>query len=129
MSTEENFRYFLLGISLLGFLCCLDRSDFNVPLGLFGFLIWSEQNFPQKHRVIWMILFSLIGDLFWILIVSVAEWQQEDMQNNKLRGMTQAMSIVNMVYKLGLVFYAVNWIEHCEDVFSCRSFKRRVLYL
>ena len=73
-------------------------------------------------------ILSLIGDLLWILVVSIAEWEHEEMSHNKLRGITQAFSIINMVYKLGLIFYGVNWVESCEDLFSCQSFYRRVLY-
>ena len=129
MGSGENFRFFLLPISLIGFVCCLDRSDFNVPLGIFAFVLWNEAQFPQKHRILWVLLVSLLGDLLWILIISVIEWGQEDLQSNRLRGMTQALSILNMVYKLCLVFYAANWEDGCEKLLSCESFSRKVLYL
>lgn len=48
MCSGENFRFFLLPISLIGFVCCLDRSDFNVPLGIFAFVLWNEAQFPKS---------------------------------------------------------------------------------
>lgn len=38
---NENFRIFFLVISVLGFICCLDRADYNVALGVFGFVMWK----------------------------------------------------------------------------------------
>jgi hypothetical protein len=34
-------------------------------------LMWSESHFPQKHRILWILFLSLIGDLAWIIGVSV----------------------------------------------------------
>lgn len=80
MPLGDSFRYTFLGISLIGFVCCLDRSDYNVPLGIFAFILWSESHFPQKHRIMWVIIFSLLGDLIWIIAISIVEWNQEELE-------------------------------------------------
>lgn len=73
---NENFRNCYVIVALLGFICCLDRADFNVPLGIFGFIMWKEVQFPQKHRILWITIFSIIADIFWIIVVSLAIWNK-----------------------------------------------------
>jgi hypothetical protein len=78
---HENFRYALLFISVPAYICCPDRSDFNLPLGVWAFLLWSDCQFPQKHRIIWMLIISLAGDLLWIFFISFIRWNKDDNLN------------------------------------------------
>lgn len=110
MGSADNFKYVFIGVTVIGFVCCLDRSDFNVALGIFSFILWSETQFPQKHRIIWLNILGIIGDLIWILVISVAEWNQEELERGRIREVTQIFAILGLIYKMILVFYAVNWI-------------------
>ena len=38
---NENYRLCFIVVSLLGFICCLDRADYNLPLGIFAFILWN----------------------------------------------------------------------------------------
>lgn len=38
---SDNFRFAFIGVAILGFVCCIDRSDYNVVLGLFSFIMWN----------------------------------------------------------------------------------------
>jgi hypothetical protein len=69
-----NYRYALLFISVLGYLCCPDRSDFNVPLGIFAFILWGDHQFSHKPKIIYLLLLSLIGDILWIIFVGFIKW-------------------------------------------------------
>jgi membrane protein YdbS with pleckstrin-like domain len=100
-----------------------------VALGIFAFLLWNELQFPQKHRVLWTLLISVFGDLLWVLVVSVGKWHQEETMNWHLRTLTQVASIANMVYKIGVVGYAVCKYEHSKDLFKLEAFNKKFLYL
>jgi hypothetical protein len=94
-------------VALIAFLNCPDRSDYNLPLALLAFLIWNHPyQRSQRHRILWLLVFSIICDLIWILGVSVGEWAEVGTKN-KLKGLTQLLSVVNCCYKLGLIIYAV----------------------
>lgn len=127
MKEKELFSYHFLAISLLAFLNCPDRSDFNLPLAIFAFLLWNHKPHFQKHRILWLLLFSIICDAVWILAVSVGEWM-ENTQGNRLRGLTQALSIANLCYKVILLIYAVVNIEGCKNLFTLDAFRKNVMY-
>jgi hypothetical protein len=74
MKDKEIFSYNFLGVALLAFLNCPDRSDYNLPLAIFAFLLWNHKPYLQKQRILWIILASIICDIIWILIVSIGEW-------------------------------------------------------
>lgn len=129
VKSGESFRYAFIVVTLLGFICCLYRSDFNVAVGIFGFMLWNESHFPQKHRVLWVLFLSILGDLAWVLGVSVLVWQKEPIANDNLRVLTQVASIVNMVYKLILIIFAMCTYEQCSDLFKLSAFRTKMLYL
>lgn len=111
--SHYNFRYALLIISVLGYLCCPDRSDFNVPLGIFAFMLWGDHQFSHKQRIIYLLLVSLIGDALWIIFVGFIKWSLDENANEAAKSMhqlTRIVSIINVVYKIGLVIYATKKI-------------------
>ena len=112
------FRFNFLIVALIAIMNCANRNDYNLPLGIFAFLIW---NYPyersQKHRIIWMFIFSIICDLLWFLIISVGEWGEVGGQNS-LKTLTQVLSIINFVYKIGIVVFAIVKQEECKNLLS-----------
>jgi hypothetical protein len=74
MKEKEIFSYNFLAIALMAFLNCPDRSDFNLPLSIFAFILWNYKPYLQKHRILWIVLISIICDAVWILTVSIGEW-------------------------------------------------------
>ncbi len=128
MKERELFSYHFLAIALLAFLNCPDRSDFNLPLSIFAFILWNHKTHFQKHRILWLLLFSIVCDAVWILVVSVGEWT-ENTQGNRLRGLTQALSIVNLCYKAILLIYAVVSMDDCKSLFTLQAFRKNALYL
>jgi hypothetical protein len=73
----NNFRYALLMISVFAYLCCPDRSDFNLPLGIFSFILWADQQFSHKQRILYLLIVSLIGDALWLIFVGFIKWNQD----------------------------------------------------
>ena len=75
MKESQYFHYNFLIVALIALLNCPDRNDYNLPLAIFAFLVW---NYPyqrsQRHRVIWLMIFSELCDVLWILTVSVILW-------------------------------------------------------
>lgn len=106
MKESELFSYHFLAVALLAFLNCPDRSDYNLPLAIFAFLLWTYKPYHQKQRILWLVLASIICDGIWLLSVSIGEWTEKT-QGNDLRGLTQAWSLVNLCYKLIIFIYAV----------------------
>lgn len=126
---HKNFRYALLFVSVLGYLCCPDRSDFNLPLGIFAFMMWGDQQFSHKHRIIYMLLFSLIGDLLWIIFVGFIKWNMDEHVNEAAKAMhqlTRIVSILNFLYKLGLIIYATQKIESCKNIFDSEVISQEI---
>lgn len=127
MKEKELFSYHFLAIALLAFLNCPDRSDFNLPLAIFAFILWNHKPYIQKHRILWIILASIICDAIWILSISIGQWN-EISQGNELRGLTQALSIVNLCYKAIIFVYAIISMESCKNLFTLEGFRKHVLY-
>ena len=127
MKESQYFQYNFLIVGLIALLNCPDRNDYNLPLAIFAYLVWNYQyERSQRHRVIWLFILSLIFDLLWILTVSVAIWRNMTI-TNKLEGLTQVLSIVNLCYKLIIIIYAIVSIEDCQNLFKWDAFKAEVL--
>lgn len=54
-------------IIVLSLLTYFERADYNLPLFVFAGLLWNHQHPPQKTRVWYLMTFSLIVDLVWII--------------------------------------------------------------
>ncbi len=104
-------------MALLAFLNCPDRSDYNLPLAIFAFILWNHKPYNQKHRILWILLASIICDAIWLLAVSVAEWREKS-EGNQLRGLTQVLSLINLCYKAIVFTYAAVSMEDCKNLFS-----------
>jgi heme/copper-type cytochrome/quinol oxidase subunit 2 len=132
--SNDHFANTFLWVSVVGLIGCLGRADYNVVVGLFGYLLWGETQFPQKHRVLWVLLWSILGDVLWLLLVSVLfanelQEQQEWSMNPHVRTLAQITSIVNLLSKMIMIFYAVLSVEGCADLFHPDSIKKKLLYL
>jgi hypothetical protein len=70
----EIFHYNFPIVALIAFLNCPDRSDYNLPLAIFAYLLWDFKPYFQKHRILWIILISVICDIIWVIGVSIIGW-------------------------------------------------------
>lgn len=107
MGEFEPFRINFIIISILAFMNCPYRSDYNLPLAIFAFTMWSDVQFCQKHRILWLLIITMFTDIIWLLVVSVGEWNDEGKSMTILRQFTQLLSLVNCLYKLVITVYAV----------------------
>jgi len=127
MKESHYFVYNFLGVALLALLCCPDRNDYNLPLGVLAFLLWNYQyQRSQRHRILWLLLVSLIFDLVWILSIGVSQWGGFHI-HNQLQGLTIVISSINMCYKLVLVIYSVIAKEDTRDLFTWDAIQHQVL--
>lgn len=65
------FSYAFVGVALVAFLNCPDRNDYNLPLAIFAFFLWNSKPYNQKHRILWLLLLSVVCDAIWFLSVAV----------------------------------------------------------
>lgn len=122
------FAYNFLGVALIALMNCPDRNDYNLPLAVLAYLTWNFTYKSQRHRILWLLLASVLCDMIWILAISIGAWG-ELQTGNQLRTLTQALSVVNFCYKLGIVIYASVGFEDCKNLFSLDAFKKEVIQL
>ena len=71
MDLKDRLPQLFLGIAGIGFLCCFARSDFNLPLFLFIWMMWQDPNKVsfnqfQRVRMLFLMISTAIVDAFWI---------------------------------------------------------------
>ena len=54
---------------------CFSRADYNLILFAFAFILW-DKNDDQKTRLIYLMVFSFINDLVW-LIYWTSYWEKD----------------------------------------------------
>ena len=115
-------------MALIALLNCPDRNDYNLPLAILAFLTWNFTHKSQRHRLLWLILASVICDAIWILAISIGAWGELS-SGNQLRGLTQVLSVLNFCYKMGILVYAGIGFEDCKNMFTMQAFKHEVIQL
>ena len=63
----DHTNKLFLGIIILSALTYFERADYNLPLFVFTLLLWEYNNPHQKVRLWYLMAFSLITDLIWII--------------------------------------------------------------
>ena len=66
-------------ILILSLFTYFERADFNLPLFTFTALLWNQKYPPQKTRVWYLLLFSILVDFIWIIYWAVT-WNSFDNQ-------------------------------------------------
>lgn len=73
MAKSGYYAYNYLVVALVALLNCPNRNDYNLPLGVLAYLLWNHPyQHSQKHRILWLVLFSLLTDLIWVLAISIS---------------------------------------------------------
>lgn len=115
-----------LSISACAFLCCFSRSDYNLPLFLFAYLIWHEHQRviftqAQRVRVLFLMVATSVVDIIWILYWGKS-WNNssDDTWMNVVHRVVFILSIIEIIAKIGtivLVFSTEkdNLIENSPD--------------
>ncbi|CAG9323470.1 unnamed protein product [Blepharisma stoltei] len=112
----------IAGISIL---CCLARPDFNLPLFVFAWLIWSEADKSQRIRVFYLMIITFIVDFIWLCYWG-SVWNNEIDSGNWESGVHHfvfALCVINFIIKLAAIVLAgltekENFKENLPSVFS-----------
>ena len=76
-------------------------------------MLWGDHQFSHKPRIIYLLLLSVVGDILWIIFVGFIKWSLDEHANEAAKAMhqlTRIVSILNVVYKIGLVIYSTQKI-------------------
>jgi hypothetical protein len=76
-----------------------------------------------------LLIISLVGDFLWIFFVGLIRWNQDantSETNNQLHQLTRILSIVNIVYKIALIIYAVLKIRACATALTLKTLEEEI---
>lgn len=91
-----------LVIIVLSALTYFQRPDYNLPLFAFALLLWEHREPQQKTRLWYLMAFSLITDVIWI-IYWAAVWNSYDNREKGICTFTIIVSVIEFLVKLATV--------------------------
>ena len=89
----------IVGLSILTY---FERPDYNLPLFVFVLLLWEDVHVPQKLRLWYLIAFSIIVDMIWI-VYWAAVWNGYENRERGLGNFTIFLSIIIFLVKVVVV--------------------------
>ena len=101
----------ILALSLFTY---FERADFNLPLFTFAALLWNQKNPPQKTRVWYLLLFSILVDFIWI-VYWAATWNS--FNNRELALCNSTLIVSSIIFVIKIVVIAILFIKEpeCSD--------------
>lgn len=114
----------------LAMFSCLLRTDYNQPLGLWGYIIWSARKLDgikMKRKLMFMQIISIFLDMIWYIICYI-EWDVESKARqaivwNKLqnlRNISLSCGILETVCKAVNV-YALGTMTDDDEEFEAET--------
>ena len=107
-------RLFLIS-AFIASLTCFARPDYNLPLYIFTYMAWGLQRVEiffynyikyeqsQKGRIAWLLVFTLIIDIIWVLYWATF-WGSSSFEKgyweNGIHNFVVALSILNLILKV-----------------------------
>ena len=91
-------KLFLVIIFLSAF-TYFERADYNLPLFAFAILLWEYKDPQQKTRLWYLMAFSLLTDLIWIIYWG-SVWNGYENNEKGITTWTLIISIVEFVVKI-----------------------------
>lgn len=98
MSFAHTNKLFLVLI-VLSILTYFERPDYNLPLFAFALLLWDYKDPQQKTRLWYLMAFSLITDMIWIIYWG-SVWNSYNNSEKGICMFTLAVSILEFVIKI-----------------------------
>ncbi len=111
----------LLFLIIIVFSCFsnMNRPDFNIALFSFGYLLWDQKNTMHKVRMAYLIVFTLIVDLVWLIYWNNF-WDQAIFQDKWNKGIHTFVIIVNFLNFFFKVDIDVNMnLDLCNSDYLC----------
>lgn len=110
----ENINKIFGIIIMFSLLTFMGRADYNLPLFSFAIVLWQQKKPPQKIRIWYLILFSVLVDFIWIVYYAIL-WNSEGYTPFAFYNFTLVISSIIFIIK---IFLAV--ILMMRD-YACRN--------
>lgn len=110
----ENINKIFVTIIFLSLLTFFARPDYNLPLFSFAIILWNQKKPPQKTRVWYLILFSMLVDFIWIVYWAIS-WQNRVFRYKAFYSFTLIVSSIVFSVKILLVVVLLMRDAVCRD--------------
>ena len=116
MAVSQTIPTLFLVSAGVACLTCFSRPDYNLPLMAFAYLTWDHkhvspqpntiniQKSQQKNRVFYLMGFSGIIDILWILIWGIfwndKKYYPDGYWENTIHSFVLVLSIINFIIKV-----------------------------
>ena len=110
----QNINKLFLLIIILSLLTFQGRADYNLPLFSFAIVLWNHKRPPQKIRVWYLILFSLLVDFIWIIYYAIL-WNSEEFIPFVFYNFTLIISSIMFIVKIVLAVILFIRDEVCRN--------------
>ena len=110
----ENINKIFTTIIALSLLTFMGRADYNLPLFSFAMVLWPQKKPPQKIRIWYLILFSLIVDFTWMIFYAIL-WNSEGYTPFAFYNFTLVVSAIIFLVKVFLVVVLVMRDYACRN--------------
>lgn len=122
----ENINKLFLLIIILSLLTFQGRADYNLPLFSFAIVLWNHKRPPQKIRIWYLILFSILVDFIWIIYYAIL-WNSEEYVPFVFYNFTLIISSIIFVVKVILVVILFLRDEICRNALFDITYNARAL--
>ena len=106
-----------LAIIVLSALTYFERADYNLPLFAFALLLWNYQEPQQKTRLWYLMAFSLLTDLIWIIYWG-ATWSSYQNRESGVCTFTIIVSVITFILKIVTVILTFLNERECKSALS-----------
>jgi hypothetical protein len=96
MAISDHISKVFLVLSLLSCLTCLERPDYDLVLFVFAYLMWSMPKSSHKVRLYYLMAWTAIVDLVWLIFWGTF-WDSEDYSANNPTGVNTFILIVSII--------------------------------
>lgn len=98
----QHTNKLFLAMIVLSALTYFERSDYNLPLFGFALLLWDYRGSSQKARLWYLMTFSLLTDVIWIIYWAVV-WNSYNNREMGICSFTIVVSIIELLVKIATV--------------------------
>ncbi len=109
----QHLNKLFVAIIVLSIFTYFQRPDFNLPLFAFVLLLWNDTYTKQKQRMWYLMAFSLLIDVIWIIYWAIT-WGSYNNREHSLGSFTIILSVLIFLLKLVVVILSFIKIEECN---------------
>lgn len=110
----KNINRIFTTIILLSLFTFMGRADYNLPLFSFAIILWNHKKPPQKIRIWYLIVFSILVDFIWLIYYSIL-WKADGYTPFVFYDFTLVMSTIIFIVKISLMVILVMRDAVCRN--------------